>query len=749
MGETYLAEDTRLRRQVALKFLPASYQYDPDRREAFLKEARATSALRSPHIAAIYDIDEHDGRIFIVMEYIEGDLLSGKIGGGPMPLSDAVVIAAQVADALTEAHSLGIIHCDIKSANVIVNDRGMVKLFDFGISQVIEDKSAEESDDRTKRIGRQTELGVVLGTAAYMSPEQALGRTLDQRSDIFSLGIVLYEMLTGRVPFEGANSVEIIDKIVHEEPVPLARLNYNVSPPLEQIVRKCLEKDRERRYQSARELLIDLRNFQRDHDSGAVPTGSLDRRTQVARKVRTARAVNSLAILPLVNGGNDPDTDYLSDGITESIINNLAQLPRLRVMARSTVFRYKGQEVDPREVGRELGVRAVLTGRVFVRGNRLVIKAELVDTNDGAHLWGEQYNRTLSDIFAIEEEISREISEKLRLKLNGEQKRRLAKRHTDKTAAYQLYLKGRYYWNKRTEEGLKKGIEHFQQAIAVDQNYALAYAGLADSYNLLASYSALPPSEAFKVAKQAATQALELDPMLAEGHVSLAATKTWYDWDWEGAEQEYKRAIELNPSYATAYQWYALDLAGMGRIEEALRMMERAQELDPLSLIINLNVARVLYFARDYDRAIEQCLKAIEMYPDFALALRRLGQAYSQQQRYEEAIEAFLKAIATSDNDSETMAALGHTYAVSDRRAEAERMLDELIEMSKRVYVSPYSIARVHTGLGNTEQALEWLEKACEQRHGILAYLKVEPVFDPLRSEVRFTDLLRRMGLDR
>ena len=748
MGETYLAEDTRLRRQVALKFLPASYQYDPDRREAFLKEARATSALRSPHIAAIYDIDEHDGRIFIVMEFIEGDLLSAKIGGGPMHLSDAVAIAAQVADALTEAHSLGIIHCDIKSANVIVNDRGMVKLFDFGISQVIEDKSAGESDDRTKQIGRQTELGVVLGTASYMSPEQALGRTLDQRSDLFSLGVVLYEMLTGRVPFEGANSIEIIDRIVHEEPVPLARLNYNVPPPLEQIARKCLEKDRERRYQSAQELLIDLRNFQRDLDSGAVPTGSLDRRTQVVRKPRATQAVNSLAILPLVNGGDDPDTDYLSDGITESIINNLAQLPRLRVMARSTVFRYKGQEVDPREVGRDLGVRAVLTGRVFTRGNRLVVKAELVDTNDGAHLWGEQYNRTLSDIFAIEEEISREISEKLRLKLSGEQKRRLAKRHTDKTAAYQLYLKGRYYWNKRTEDGLKKGIDHFQQAIAVDPNYALAYAGLADSYNLLASYSALPPSEAFKVAKQAATRALELDPMLAEAHVSLAGTKAWYDWDYTGAEEGYKRAIELNPSYATAYQWYALDLAGMGRLDEALRMMERAQELDPLSLIINLNVARVLYFARDYDRAIEQCLKAIEMYPNFALALRRLGQAYSQQHRYEEAIEAFLKAIANSDNDSETMAALGHTYAVSDRPVEAQRMLDELIEMSRRIYVSPYSIARIHTGMGNTEQALEWLEKACEQRHGILAYLKVEPVFDPLRRETRFADLLRKMGLD-
>ena len=747
MGETYLAEDTRLGRQVALKFLPASYQYDPDRRAGFLKEARATSALRSPHIAAIYDIDEHDGRIFIVMEYIEGELLSSRLAGGPLPQKDAVDVAAQVADALTEAHSFGIIHCDIKSSNLIVNDRGHVKLFDFGISRVVEDDVEKDSDDRTMKIGRQTEAGVVFGTAAYMSPEQAMGRVLDHRSDIFSLGVVIYELLTGRLPFEGQNSIEIIDKIVHEEPVPLARLNYDVPPMLEQIVRKALEKDRERRYQSARELLIDLRNFQRDVDSGAHQTGSLDRRTAVIRKARVTKSINSLAILPLANAGDDPDTEYLSDGITESIINNLAQLPRLRVMARSTVFRYKGRDVDPREVGQELGVRAVMTGRVFLRGDRLVIKAELVDTGDGAHLWGEQYNRTLEDIFTIEEEISREISDKLRLRLSGEQKRRLTKRHTDKTDAYQLYLRGRYYWNKRTEEGLQKGIDHFLQAIALDSNYALAYAGLADSYNLLASYSTLPPSEAFKVAKESAIRALEIDPSLAEAHVSLAATRTWFDWDWEGAELEYKRAIELNPSYATAYQWYALYLAGVGRVDEGLRMMERAQELDPLSLIINLNVARVQYFARDYDQAIEQCHRALEMYPDFALALRRLGQAYSQKLMYKEAIAVFQKAIASSENDSETMAALAHTYAVSGNRAEAERILAELVEMSKRIYVSPYSIARIHTGLGNKREALEWLDEACEQRHGILTYLKVEPVFDPLREDPGFVKLLNRMGL--
>jgi tetratricopeptide (TPR) repeat protein len=416
-------------------------------------------------------------------------------------------------------------------------------------------------------------------------------------------------------------------------------------------------------------------------------------------------------------------------------------------MARSTVFRYKGRDLDPMQIGRDLGVRAVLTGRVLNRGDQLVIKVELADTSDGAHLWGENYNRSMSDIFAIEAEISREISEKLKLKLSGEQKRRLEKRHTEKASAYQLYLKGRYYWNKRTEEALQKSIEHFKEAIALDPGYALAYAGLADAYNILASYSAVPPRDSFQLAKQASSQALELDNSLAEAHVSLAAAKAWYDWDWAGAEQEYKRAIELNPGYATAYQWYALDLAAMGRMDEALPMIQRAAELDPLSLIINLNVARVLYFARQYDQAIAQSLKTLDMYPDFPLALRRLGQAYTQKKSYPQAIDAFRRGLVLNENDTETAAVLAHTYAVSGEPEEAEKILAQLKDVSREIYVSPYSIARVYTGLGNNEEALDWLEETYRQRHGILTYLKVEPVFDPLRDEPRFKELLDKMGL--
>src|ERR1044071_5725394 len=568
MGEVYLAQDARLGRQVALKFLPASYQYDPDRRARFLKEARAASALRTPNIAAIYDIGEHDQIMFIVMEYVEGELLSRRVERGIMDARETIHIATQIADALDEAHTLGIVHRDIKGSNLMITSRGLVKMLDFGLAKVTEARPTTDSSDFTVPLGQQTSAGMGVGTISYMSPEQALGREVDNRTDLFSLGVVIYEMLTARLPFGGNSPTEIIDNIIHQEPPPVSRFNNNVPAELERIARKAMEKDRERRYQSAREVATDLRNLRRDLDSGALSTSGLNAQSQTssgssARRARTRKAIDSLAILPLENASNDPDTEYLSDGITESIINKLSQLPKLRVMARSTVFRYKGKEVDPQEAGRDLGVRAVLAGRVLQRGETLVIKVELVDTSDGSHLWGEQYNRKLTDIFTIEEEISNVISEKLRLKLDSAQKKKLARRHTENTEAYQLYLKGRYYWNKRTTEGLKKGIEYFNQAIDSDPNYALAYAGLADSYNILASYSAIAPKDAFPRAKAAARKALELDDKLAEGHASMAFATFGYDWNWAEAERGFKRAIELNPGYSSAHQWLALFLSAM------------------------------------------------------------------------------------------------------------------------------------------------------------------------------------------
>ncbi len=755
MGEVYLAEDTRLGRQVALKFLPASYQYDPDRRTRFMAEARATSALRSPHIVSIYDIGEHEGTIFIVMEYVEGESLSQRLERGPLVLRDVIGVAVQIADALAEAHQIGIIHCDIKSANLIVNERGSVKVLDFGLAKVTE-ASSPEGDDQTKKLGNQTVINVVAGTVAYMSPEQAMGHTLDHRSDIFSLGVVIYEMLTGRLPFEGDSATEVMNKIINEEPVAIARLNYSVPPELERITRKCIEKEPARRYQSSREILTDLINLQRDADSGTHTSHGLNRNTQVVRRARARTRLDSLAILPLINLSGDPETDYLSDGITESLINNLSRLPKLRVMARSTVFRYKtrttsglqAEEPDPLVVGRDLNVRAVLIGRIMQRDDNVIIKAELVDTSDGSHLWGGQVSRRMSDLFNIEEEIAKEISEHLKLKLTGAQKKRLARRYTENTEAYQLYLKGRYHWNKRTQEGIKKGAEYFEQAISLDGNYALAYAGLADCYNLLSSYSAMPPRTAFLRAKATAMMALKLDENLAEARASLAHIRFWYEWDWLGTEREFKQSIELNPGYATAHLWYSLYLAAMDRMPEAVVEVKRAQELDPLSLVINFNVARVLYFAREFDEAMDQCLKALEMYPNFPVGYRRLGQIYEQKEMYAEAITELERALALAPDDTETMSVMAHVYAAWGRKTDAEVSLGVLNELSKRLYISPYSRARIHLGLGQRDEAFEWLEKTYQERHGILVYLKVECAFDDIRDDPRYFDLLGRMNLE-
>jgi eukaryotic-like serine/threonine-protein kinase len=747
MGEVYLAEDTRLGRQVALKFLPASYQYDAERRGRFLREARAASALRSPNIAAIYDIGEHDGVMFIAMEYVEGEVLSQRIDSRTLPTNDIIDIAIQIADALDEAHTVGIIHRDVKSSNLIVNERGLVKMLDFGLAKMIPSGGSSDSSDPTVALGGQTSIGVVMGTVSYMSPEQALGRDIDQRSDIFSHGVVIYEMLTGRLPFEGASATEIVDSIIHKEPIAIARFNYDVPAELERIVRKCMEKDRERRYYSAREVSTDLRNLRRDSNTAAITAGSAARKTQSTRRSRSRKAIDSLAILPLINAGGDPDTEYLSDGITESIINSLSQLPKLRVMARSTVFRYKGKDVDPQTVGRELGVRAALTGRVLQRGDLLIIKAELVDAEDGAHLWGEQYNRKLSDIFTIEEEISREISDKLRLKLSGAEKKQLRKRYTENTQAYQFYLKGRFYWNKRTEDALKKGIEYFQRAIDNDPLYALAYSGLADSYNILASYSALAPEDAFPTAKVAAIKALELDDKLAEAHTSLAFVKFGFDWDWAEAERGFKQAIQLNPGYAFAHNFYAVMLAGFGRFDEAFEEIKKAQELDPLSLPINTNLGWLLYLAHRYDESIQQYLKTIELDEGFGLAHRRLAQTYERKQMYSEAASEFEKAIKISGEDIEWLSAHGHFYAILGKTDKANEVLKRLDALAKLRYVPAYLVARVYLGLGDIDRAFELLNKACDERYGYLAYLNVEPLFDSIRSDPRFVELVRRVGL--
>ncbi|MFL6276106.1 MAG: protein kinase domain-containing protein [Blastocatellia bacterium] len=750
MGEVYLAEDSRLGRQVALKFLPASYQYDPDRRARFMKEARAASALRSPYIAAIYDIGEHDGTMFIAMEYVEGELLQTRAERGPIPAREVIEIAEQIADALDEAHGLGIIHRDVKSANLILTPRGLVKVLDFGLAKINELRDTANSGDFTTPLGQQTAAGMVLGTVTYMSPEQALGRHLDGRSDLFSLGVVIYEMLTGRLPFQGTTATEIIDHILHTDPLPVAQFSTDTPAELERLVRKCLEKDRDRRYQSARELAIDLRNLKRDFDSGALSTSGLRTQTysgQTGRQSRSRRAIDSLAILPLANESLDAETEYLADGITESIINNLSQIPKLRVMARSTVFRYKGRDIDPISVGRELGVRAVLIGRMLSRGDTLIIKVELVDTGDGSHLWGENYNRPLADIFAIEADISSVISEKLRLRLDNAQKKRLTKRHTEKTEAYQLYLKGRACWNRRTADSLKRGIEYFNEAIAADPGYALAYAGLADSYNILASYSALAPDEAFPKAREAAMKALQLDERLPEAHASMAFVTFGYSWEFAQADHEFRRALDLNPGYAVAHQWYALYLAAMRRTDEAIAEIERAEQLDPLSLPIITNKGWIFYLARRDDEALATLARALELDQDFVLAHRRLGQVYESQRRFGDARREYERCLQLAPNDVESLAALGHAYGVSGETERAREIISRLTGIAQCHYVPGFLVAMIHIGIGDLDAAFAWLEKACEEHYGFLTYIKVGPVFDPLRSDPRLAELTARIGI--
>ena len=487
----------------------------------------------------------------------------------------------------------------------------------------------------------------------------------------------------------------------------------------------------------------------RAHELNASPgDDNFEPSTSVWTNTQEKSSIDSLAVLPLVNASADPNMEYLSDGITESIINSLSQLDQLRVVSRSTVFRYKGRDADPQEVGSELGVRVVLTGRVRQFADRLIINTELVDVMKDSQLWGEQYNRTPQDLLAVQEEISREISEKLRLKLSGEQKKLLTKRYTESTEAYQSYLRGRYHWNKRTLEGLRRGIEYFEQAIRIDPQYALAYAGLADSIALLGSveYGALHPREAMQSAKVAASEALRLDETLAEAHNSLAYVSL-FDWDWQQAETEYKRAIELNPAYATAHHWYALYLTAMGRQEEAIKEIKRAQELDPLSLPISLGVGWHYFLTRQYGRAILEYRKALEMDANFYMAHFLLGIAYEHSSMFEEAITEFQTAINLSGGTPLLFAGQGHTYAVWGKRARAQKALDDLHELSKQRYVSPYYIAAIHTGLNEKDQAFKWLRQACENRSEGMVWIKVDPTLDPLRSSPRFTDLLKRVGL--
>jgi len=745
MGEVYLAEDTRLGRKVALKMLPASLTTEDERVRRFQQEARAASALNHPNIITIYEIREMDSRHFMATEFIDGETLFERLRAGLMKISDALDVAVQVTSALCAAHQAGIVHRDIKPGNIMLRTDGIVKVLDFGLATLTDQKGDElEAATLVK-----TKPGIVMGSAHYMSPEQARGQKMDARTDIFSFGVVLYQMVTGRVPFAGQTMTDVLASILMLEPPSLSQSAPEAPEELQRIVHSTLRKDKEERYQTAGELLTDLKALkQRLEFEVELERSNLSPKpTPTRRRRRSAKskAIDSLAVLPLVNASGDTNMEYFSDGVTESIINALSKLPRLRVVAGSTVFRYKGREVDPQEVGQHLGVRAVVTGRVRQAGNGLTIAAEMVDVTDGSQLWGEHYTRDLSDIFAVQEEIAKEISEKLRLKLTAAERKRLTKRSTESTEAFHLYLKGRFFWNKRTKEALIQSIEYFQQAIEKDPAYAVPYAGISDCYTILVVRHGMSSAEGLLKAKTAAKKALELDSTLAEAHTSLAHALL-HNWEWAEAAREFGRALALNPGDATSHHFFGEYLSAVGQVEEAIAEIKKAQELDPLSLIINSLAAWTFYFARQYDHAIDECRKALELDSNFSWTRYRLGQVYERKGMFDEAIAELQEAKRLSQDNREISAALGHAYAVSGRRNEAEKILDKLQEESELGTCSPFDIGLIHAGFGENDLAFHWLEKAYQEHDGKIIHLKVDPRLDGLHSDPRFTDLVRRLG---
>jgi serine/threonine protein kinase/tetratricopeptide (TPR) repeat protein len=795
MGEVYLAHDTLLDRSIALKVLPAALASEPQRLHRFLQEARAASQLKGGNVAHIYDIGDAGGLRFIAMEYVEGAQLNDKINGQPLPIPEIIRIGIHIASALEEAHAKGITHRDIKPQNVIVTPEGEVKVLDFGLAKLdpLLSRTSAQTPDSEAETRVKTDPGVVMGTVLYMSPEQAMGREVDPRTDIFSLGVVLYEMAAGRVPFSGASITETIDKIAHSQPDAISRFNYSVPPELEMIIRKALRKERDERYQSVRGMIVDLKALQReveignhqeypasvDQRSTVVDASSAERPTVIdtgqqqaprspeafaARTVVsnsesissgavTAGTTPSIAVLPLLNMSADPENEYFCDGLAEELLNALAKIEGLKVAARTSAFFFKGKEIDVREIGQKLGVGTVLEGSVRKAGNRVRITAQLIDVADGYHLWSERYDRQMEDIFDIQDEITLAVVNALKVTLLGEDKAAALKRYTDNTEAYELYLKGRHFYNKYTGEGWAKAIEYFEKAIEKEPEYAPAYAGISHCLGISWYYGILPADEALPQANAASSRAMELEHDLDEAHLSLGNAHFYHEWNWAEAEREYSTAIELNPNSADAHQWYGMFLASRERFDQAVAEGRRARELDPLSLLVNLHLGRIYLLAGRWDRALRQAQRLTEIESNFVGAYWHLGAVHLHRGMHEEALEALQQALALSENQI-AIANLGATYGLLGKREEALNVLNQLLEMRERQYVTALNIARVYSGLGDKDKAFEWLERAYEERDGGLAVLNAEAKagtggvwVESIRTDPRFQDLARRIGL--
>jgi serine/threonine-protein kinase len=807
MGEVFLAEDTELERLVALKVLPEDLAQDSERMRRFVQEAKSASALNHPNIITIHEIGKTDNTHFIATEYIEGETLHERLKSEPMNLKTLLDVAIQVASALDAAHRAGIVHRDIKPENVMIRPDGVVKILDFGIAKLTEKRVEAIDAEAATAVQAGTTPGMIIGTANYMSPEQARGKQIDARTDIFSFGIVLYEMLSRKLPFEGENAIDVIGSIIHKEPVPIQQLIPEVPQEIGRIISKTLKKDREERYQTAKDLLIDLKDVKQNlqlqnqlertasPNQGEVKTQVFNATTAdaaqttssaeyiaseiknhkpaslavlvilllamvglgywfLANRPLNTKQIESIAVLPFVNESGNADNEYLSDGMTESLIGSLSQLPNLNVKARASVFRYKGKEIDPKRIGQELSVQAILTGRVLQRGQDLTLYVELIDAATENVLWKDNYSRSMGNLVSLQSDIAKDVSNKLKIKLSGADEQQVTKTYTENPEAYQLYLKGLYHWNKRTSDELKQAISLFQQAIDKDPAYAKAYGGLAMAYGVFIGNAALTKPERGELqlkAKAAALKALELDNNLAEAYAVLAERKI-DDWDFAGAEKDFKRAIELNPNFASAHQWYSDLLERLGRYDEALFEIKRAYELDPFSRAVNLNLGLRYWTLRRNDEAMAQFKKLIETEPTYPLPYSFLAFMYAEKGMYEESIELRCKGevllnIETEESCKRKTTEFRQALKTGGAAGFWRKTLEYNLKYYERGIGSAVAVAADYATLGEKERAFEWLEKAFAEHDNDITYLKINTAFDNVKSDPRFQDLLRRIGL--
>jgi serine/threonine protein kinase/Tfp pilus assembly protein PilF len=726
MGVVYKAEDAKLKRTIALKFLPPELTRDAEAKERFIREAQAASALQHINICTIHDIDDtEDGQFFIVMDCYEGESLKEKIARGPMEARDAVDIAIQVMGGLSKAHEKGIVHRDIKPANIFIMTDGTVKILDFGLAKLARVQT------------RLTKTGSTLGTAAYMSPEQARGEEVDARTDIWSLGVVMYEMLTGQLPFKSEYEQAVVYSILNEHPMLPSSIQKDIPSHLEHIVIKALEKDPDKRFQTMDEALGTLNQVQKEVE---------DRIFE--EQLVSEKHTPSIAVLPFANISADPEQEYFCDGMTEEIINALTHIKDLRVIARTSSFAFKGKQEDIREIGQKLNVGTLLEGSVRKSGDRLRITAQLIDIADGSHVWSERFDRQLTDVFSIQEEIAVKVAEKMKISLGRQERDLMTKRYTDNTEAYNLYLKGKYYWYQFSEYGYNKGIEYFKKAIDLDPDFALALAGIANCYAFLGWYYYIEPAEAFTSAKEAALKALKMDEELSEAHSALAMVKMVFDREWQQAEKEFQRALTLNPGYSEAHIFYSIYLAARKRHEESITEGEKGLSLDPVTFFPGVNLGVRYYYARQYDRALQVMKNALDLNPHVAIGRLYICLPLIMKGLYEEAYQSIQIAISQIGREqSELLATLAIIEAYRGNRDKAYEILEELNKLAESRRVSCLFMGVLCAILDKFDEAFLWMERGFEKHDHLLIFLQVEPLLDKLRSDNRYPSLLKKIGL--